>query len=86
MGLPPLRKLVHRGDRACIVFTDATCASPEHLLVPELLRELEAAGIRDEEITLLCGIGMHRPSTQEEKDTKLCAEVVTCYRAIDNKP
>jgi nickel-dependent lactate racemase len=68
------------------VFTDITRASPDHLLVPALLNELEKAGVRDEDITLLCGIGMHRPSTQEEKVTKLGADIVTRYRVIDNEP
>jgi nickel-dependent lactate racemase len=68
------------------VFTDITRSSPDHLLVPALLRELEKAGIRDEDITLLCGIGMHRPSTQEEKITKLDAKIVSRYKVIDNEP
>ena len=54
--------------------------------MPALLAELAAAGVRDEDITLLCGIGMHRPSTAEEKVAKLGAEVVTRYRVIDNEP
>ena len=86
IGTPPLRELAKPGDRACIVFTDITRASPDHLLVPALLTELEKAGVRDEDITLLCGIGMHRPSTQEEKVTKLGADIVTRYRVIDNEP
>ena len=83
---PPLVELAHPGDRVCIVFTDVTRASPDHLLVPALLRQLEAAGVRDEDVTLLCGIGMHRPSTPEEKAAKLGAEVVARYRVIDNEP
>ena len=83
---PPLRELARPGDTVCIVFTDVTRASPDHLLVPALLRELTAAGVRDEDITLLCGIGMHRPSTPEEKVAKLGAEVVARYRVIDNEP
>ncbi|MGQ9521859.1 MAG: nickel-dependent lactate racemase [Anaerolineae bacterium] len=86
IGSPPLRELARPGDRVCIVFTDITRASPDHLLVPAILRELEAAGVRDEDITLLCGIGMHRPSTPEEKIVKLGAEVVARYRVIDNEP
>ncbi len=86
LGAPPLRELARPGQRACIVFTDSTRSSPDHLLVPALLRELEAAGVRDEDITLLCGIGMHRPSTQEEKVTKLGADIVSRYRVIDNEP
>ncbi len=86
VGCPPLREMAHPGDRVCIVFTDITRASPDHLLVPPLLGELAAAGVRDEDITLLCGVGMHRPSTPEEKVAKLGAEVVSRYRVIDNEP
>jgi nickel-dependent lactate racemase len=83
---PPVRELARSGDRVCIVFTDITRASPDHLLVPALLGELEAAGVRDEDVTLLCGIGMHRPSTPEERVAKLGQEVVDRYRVIDNEP
>jgi len=86
LGTPPLIDIAKPGDRVCIVFTDITRASPDHLLVPALLQELEKAGVRDEDITLLCGIGMHRPSTQEEKITKLSADIVSRYRIIDNEP
>jgi nickel-dependent lactate racemase len=51
-----------------------------------LLRELETAGVRDEDITLLCGIGMHRASTHDEKVAKLGADIVARYRVIDNEP
>jgi len=86
IGSPPLREMAKPGDTVCIAFTDITRASPDHLLVPALLKELEAAGVRDEDITLLCGIGMHRASTHEEKITKLGADVVARYRVIDNEP
>ena len=86
IGSPPLREMAKPGDRVCIVFTDVTRASPDHLLVPALLRELEAAGVCDEDVTLLCGIGMHRPSTRAEKVAKLGTEVVIRYRVIDNEP
>ena len=86
IGSPPLRDLAAPGDTVCIAFTDSTRASPDHLLVPPVLAELEAAGVRDEDITLLCGIGMHRPSTPEEKVTKLGQAIVDRYRVIDNEP
>jgi len=86
IGCPPLTELAGPGKRVCIVFTDITRASPDHQLVPALLTELEKAGVRDDDITLLCGIGMHRPSTAEEKDTKLGAAVAARYRVIDNEP
>jgi nickel-dependent lactate racemase len=86
IGSAPLRELARPGEKACIVFTDITRASPDHLLVPALLAELEAAGIRDSDVTLLCGIGLHRPSTLEEKVIKLGQSVVDRYRVIDHEP
>jgi lactate racemase len=61
-----------------------TRSSPDHILVPALLKEVESAGVTKEAITLLCGIGMHRPSTPEEKAAKLGQEVVKHYRVIDH--
>lgn len=86
VGSLPLRKLAAPGDRVCIVFTDITRSSPDHLLVPALLGELEKAGVRDEDITLLCGVGMHRASTPADKIAKLGADVACRYRVIDNEP
>ncbi len=83
---PPLRELARPGDKVCIVFTDITRASPDYLLVPPVLEELEAAGVAREDITLICGIGMHRPSTYEEKIEKLGADIVGRYTVIDHEP
>ena len=83
---PRLRELARPGGTVCIVFTDITRSSPDHLLVPAILAELEMAGVRDEDIVLLCGIGMHRPSTAEEKVIKLGQVVVDRYRVVDNEP
>jgi nickel-dependent lactate racemase len=78
--------MAKKGDRVCIVFTDITRASPDQLLVPAILKELEIAGVNDQDITLLCGIGMHRPSSLDEKDIKLGKDIVARYRVIDNEP
>ncbi len=83
---PRLREIAKPGNSVCIVFTDITRSSPDHIMVPALLAELEAAGVRDEDITLLCGIGMHRDSTPEEKIVKLGREVVDRYRVVDHEP
>jgi nickel-dependent lactate racemase len=83
---PPLRELVEKGDRVCIVFTDITRHTPEHLLVPSLLAELQTAGVADEDITLICGTGLHRPSTEQEKVFKLGQPIVDRYRVLDHEP
>ena len=78
--------MAKKGDSVCIVFTDITRACPDHLLIPPMLRELHEAGVRRNDVTLLCGTGLHRPSTEDEKLTKLGADVVESYRVVDNTP
>ena len=82
----PLRELAGPGCRACIVFTDITRDCPDHVLVPAMLAELEGAGVKDKDITLLCGTGLHRPSSPDEKRIKLGKGVVDRYRVIDHDP
>jgi len=86
IGSPRLRDMARPGASVCIVFTDITRASPDKLLVSAILDELHAAGVRDEDITLLCAIGMHRPSTQDEKIAKLGPAIVGRYRVLDHTP
>jgi nickel-dependent lactate racemase len=82
----PLKEIAKKAESVCIVFTDMTRACPDHLLIPPILSELHKAGVRRQDITLLCGTGLHRPSTYEEKVTKLGADVVESYRVVDNTP
>jgi len=82
----PLRELARKGDTVCIVFTDITRACPDYLLIPPILRELHAAGVQKEDVALLCGTGLHRPSTDEEKVAKLGVRLVEKYHVVDNEP
>jgi nickel-dependent lactate racemase len=82
----PLKEIAKKGDSVCIVFTDITRACPDHLLIPPMLRELHKAGVRREDVTLLCGTGLHRPSTYEEKVVKIGSKIVESYRVVDNTP
>lgn len=81
-----LRELAHGARRVCIAVTDATRACPDHILVPPMLAELEAAGVPDAGITLLVAVGTHRASTHAEKVAKLGAAVVARFRVVDHDP
>ena len=83
---PPLRELARPQDTVCIVITDATRPCPDHLLVPPVLEELQAAGVARDKVTILVGVGMHRASTPEEKESKLGADVVANYGVYDSDP
>ncbi|MFM9107628.1 MAG: lactate racemase domain-containing protein, partial [Chloroflexota bacterium] len=84
VGSPSLRELAAGARSVCIAVTDATRACPDHLLVPPMLDELAAAGVKDEAITILVAVGAHRASTEGEKREKLGEEIVSRYRVIDH--
>jgi nickel-dependent lactate racemase len=86
LSSPRLIDLASSTTRVCLIFTDATRACPDDVLVPAILRELDRAGVPADHITLLCATGLHRPSTREEKIARLGPDVVEHYRVIDHDP
>jgi len=84
LGAPPLRELARAGQRVCIVVTDATRACPDHRLAPAVIAELLSAGVAADAITILVGLGLHRPSTPEEKRAHLGEAVLRNYHVIDH--
>src|SRR5204862_6103209 len=69
--------------RAVIAVTDLTRASPDAVLVPPLLDELNAGGIPDAQVTVIVAVGLHRATTDAEKRDKL-ASVVDRVRVVDS--
>jgi lactate racemase len=69
--------------RAVIAVTDLTRASPDAVLVPPLLDELNAGGIPDNRITVIVAVGLHRATTDAEKREKL-GSVVDRVRILDS--
>jgi nickel-dependent lactate racemase len=84
IGSTPLREKVRPGDTVVIVHTDITRATPNALLLPIVLAELESAGVRRQDITLLNALGTHRPQTDAELRAMLGDAVVSKYRCLQH--
>ncbi len=82
----PLRAQAFAGKRVTIVHTDITRPTPNDRLIPWLLDYLEGAGVRREDITLLNGLGTHRPNTRAELEQMLTPAVVATYRCLNHEP
>jgi nickel-dependent lactate racemase len=63
IGTPRLRDLVKPGQTVALVVTDITRKLPEEIILPLLLRELEAGGIKKRDIVAVVATGTHRPNT-----------------------
>jgi nickel-dependent lactate racemase len=80
----PLRDKIRPGDSAVVVHTDITRATPNERFLPVLLSELEAAGIRHSDITLLNALGTHRPQTPAELRLMLGDYIVDNYLCLQH--
>ena len=68
---PRLADLGGDAEDAVIVVTDVTRAVPDDVLVDVLLGELERGGLSHEEVTILIGLGLHRPMSDDEIEAML---------------
>lgn len=74
-----------RGKKdAVIVISDVTRPVPNALLLPIIIRQLEAAGMASDKITILIATGIHRPNQGEELERLVGKDIYTSYRIINH--
>jgi hypothetical protein len=83
-GSEPLAELVTPGSRVTIAFPDrvkggAHATAHRRVTIPVLVDELERAGVRRRDITLVCATGLHRKNTREEFESYLGREVLALF-------
>ena len=86
IGSAPLKELVRPGMKVAIVTSDITRPMPTYKVLPAVLDELYAGGVRKEDITLVFALGSHRSHTPEEQKKlagERALEEITC---VDSDP
>lgn len=68
---PTLANRVDAEDQVAIVVTDITRATPDDVLLTALLEVLDSAGVPRAQVTVVIGLGLHRPMTDEEIEAAL---------------
>ena len=63
---PVLATRVDPDDTVAIVVTDVTRATPDDVLLDVLLAELGRAGVTRDQVSVVLGLGLHRPMTDAE--------------------
>ena len=86
IGSPRLKEIVHPGETVAIVTSDITRPMPTYKVMPALLDELYAAGIRKEDITLVFALGSHRKQTPEEQRRLAGERAYAEIRCVDSDP
>jgi len=84
IGTERLSGITKAGDKVAVVVDDATRATPSYLMVPPILDELNKAGVKDEDITVIFGCGTHRPVTLEEMKTLVGEETLERVKTVNH--
>lgn len=86
IGSQRLRDIVRPGETVAIVTSDLTRPMPTALVMPALLDELYAGGVRPEDITLVFALGCHRLQTEAERKKLAGERAFREIRCVDSDP
>lgn len=86
LNAPRLHQLATAGQRVAILCSDITRPCPTDILLPYLVEELNAAGIPDEDITIVIALGTHRPMTTAEIRSAFGADINRRFRIMNHDP
>jgi nickel-dependent lactate racemase len=84
IGSRPLAEIARGKTSACVLVCDITRPVPNSLILPPVLRTIEAAGIPRENITILVATGLHRPNEGEELIELVGEDVARGYRCVNH--
>ncbi len=81
---PTIDELSPMGKTVAIAVDDLTRVTPTHIILPPILRLLEKAGARRENIKIIIALGTHRKMTDQEMREKYGSQVVENYEVINH--
>ena len=84
IGSRRLKELVSNKNKIVILASDISRPCPSYILLPPILKELNEAGISNDQITIMFGLGVHRKHTEEEKKRLVGEEVYNQIKCIDH--
>ena len=84
IGSQPLSQIVKPESKVAIVVDDATRKIQSERLLTPVLAELNAAGVKDENITVIFGCGTHRAVNSEEANQLIGPEIIKRVKTISN--
>ena len=84
LGAKRLSEIAKPESTVAIVVDDATRHTQTSLMLPPVLEELHAAGVKDENITIIFGCGTHRPVKPEEAKKIIGEEIFDRIKYISH--
>lgn len=87
IGTPSLAEIAKatRPASVAITISDITRPVPNQIILPPILEVLNQMGVRDEQAVIIIATGMHRPSTQAEREHMLGRELLQRCEVVDHR-
>ncbi len=79
-----LKNLVKKEDTVVILASDVSRPAPSYLLVPPIVEELNEAGVKDENIKIVFGLGVHRKQTPLEMKKLVGEDIYNRIECLDH--
>ncbi|MEI6687035.1 MAG: nickel-dependent lactate racemase [Planctomycetota bacterium] len=80
IGSKPLAEIAKGKKSACILICDITRPVPNKVILPQILKTIEEAGVPRSGITILIATGLHRPNEGEELVELVGEDIANNYR------
>ena len=84
IGTKPLNEIAKPESKVAIVVDDASRKNPNDIMILPVLAELNAAGVKDENVTVIFACGIHRAVKPEEFQILLGEEVLKRVKVINH--
>ena len=84
-GCDPLDQIVVPGKKIAVIIDDGSRPTPQNKILPILLRRLEKAGARREDIRIVAALGSHRYMTEDELRERVGDEVYSNYAVMNSE-
>ena len=86
IGSPTIPIITQDKNNAVVICTDITRPTPDQLLIPPILDELNKGGISDKNIKVIIARGQHRKMSEEEVKKKVGEEVFKRVKISQHDP
>jgi nickel-dependent lactate racemase len=83
IGSDRLENIVHSEDKIVIITSDITRPLPSYKLIPPVLDQLNKAGAKQKNITIVFALGSHRRHTVDEMKSLVGEEIYRTVQCVD---
>ncbi len=86
VGTAPLEDRLDPSSRVVILIDDGTRPTPQHEILPPLLRRIRDKGVPDDQVDIVVALGTHFPMSDEAISERVGREIFETYRVRNHDP